>query len=619
MRIMRETTVDPSPWKPGGCRQADGEPLAPIAGDEHVLRPLLDRLAREPGSALAACRVGDHVEPVSVRDVHRRVWDLAKGFVASGLEPGDRVALMAHTRIEWLLLDLAIVAAGGITVPIYDTSSVEQVRWIVGDSGAVALVVETPTMAAEVAAVVGDLPLCRDVLVIDDGAVADLCRRGAHLDDAVIDARVAELDLERVATIIYTSGTTGRPKGCVLTHGNLRSNVAQVDAALGREVQPGDSGLLFLPLAHALTKGNALFDAAAGVTAGFATDIAHLPEEMRLFRPTTLAAVPRIFEKVFNTARQHAHHDHKGKLFDRAAEIAVRWSREEADRGRPRWRTVAEHRLWDLLVYAKVRDAFGGRLRLCFSGGGPLGERMTHFFAGVGVRIYEGYGLTETSPTLTIARPGAWKPGTVGRPVAGTSIRIADDGEILAKGPQVFRGYWRNDQATREVLDDDGWLATGDIGELDDDGFLRITGRKKELIVTAAGKNVAPAPLEDQLRAHELISQAVVVGDARPFVAALVAIDSTVLADWSAAHGLADAPEAEVLASAPLRGAIQEAVDRANRSVSRAESIRVFTILPHDLTIEAGELTPTLKVRRSVVAQTYADAIERMYAGHTSG
>lgn len=616
MRVMSEAAVGPSPWRAGDVRQADGAPLAPLAHDAHVLQPLLERLATEPGGALAARRVDDHFEPVSVRDVHRAVWDLAKGLLDSGLEPGDRVALMSHTRLEWFLLDLAIVAVGGITVPIYDTSSLDQVRWILEDSGAVALVVETPAMAAEVATIRAEVPTCREVLVIDDGAIEELCGRGAHLGDRAVDVRVAELRADHVATVIYTSGTTGRPKGCVLTHGNLRANVAQIDDALGREVRPGDSGLLFLPLAHALTKGNALFDTAGGVTAGFATDVAHLPEELRLLRPTTLAAVPRIFEKVFNTARHHAHQGRRGRLFDRATEIAVRRSREETERGRPRLRTAIEHQVWDRLVYVKLRDAFGGRLRLCFSGGGPLGERLTHFFAGVGVKIYEGYGLTETSPTLTISRPGAWKPGTVGRPVAGTSIRIADDGEILARGPQVFAGYWRNESATREVLDADGWLSTGDIGELDDEGFLRITGRKKELIVTAAGKNVAPAPLEDQLRSHELISQAVVIGDARPFVSALVAIDPAVLADWSAAHGLADVPAEEVLASDALRAAVQEAVDHANRSVSRAESIRTFVVLPHDLTIEAGELTPTLKVRRAVVAQTYAAQIEAMYAGH---
>ncbi|HSB86438.1 MAG TPA: AMP-binding protein, partial [Ilumatobacteraceae bacterium] len=381
----------------------------------------------------------------------------------------------------------------------------------------------------------------------------------------------------------------------------------------GPELRPGDTGLLFLPLAHGLTKANALFDVAAGVTLGFATDIAHLPEELQLYRPTTMAAVPRIFEKVYNTARNKAGRERKGKIFDHAAGVAIRWSRERtAGRIWP-W-TAVEHRLFDRLVYGKMRHAFGGRLRLCFSGGGPLGERLTHFFAGVGVQIYEGYGLTETSPTLTLNRPGAWRPGTVGRPLAGTSIMIADDGEILAKGPQVFRGYWHNDAATAEVFDADGWFRTGDIGELDDEGYLRITGRKKELIVTAAGKNVAPAPLEDHLRAHELISQAVVVGDARPFIAALITIDSTALPDWALVHGHGAVSPTDLLESADLRAAIQHAVDAANSTVSRPESIREFVILPRDLTIESGELTATLKVRRAVVEKLYADEIERIYS-----
>ncbi|HEX2783764.1 MAG TPA: long-chain fatty acid--CoA ligase, partial [Ilumatobacteraceae bacterium] len=503
-----------------------GPPLASLPHDAHLLRPLLDRFENEPSSVVASYRDGEQFTDVTVKDLFETVRRVAKGFVASGVAPGDRVALMSHTRLDWIILDFAILAAGGVTVPIYDTSSVDQIRWIVADSGAVMLVVETPSMLADFDRVRSEVPGCPEVLVIDSGALDELERRGVAVVDSIIDGRIATLDLDTIATIIYTSGTTGRPKGCVLTHGNLCSNTAQVLDALGPELRSGDTGLLFLPLAHTLTKSNALFDLHARISIGFASDVAHLPEELQIYRPTTMAAVPRIFEKVYNSARNSARRDHKGPIFDRAADTAIRWSRERtAGRVWP-W-TAAEHLLFDRLVYGKIRHAFGGRLRLCFSGGGPLGERLTHFFAGVGVQIYEGYGLTETSPTLTLARPGAWKPGTVGRPIAGTSIMIAGDGEILAKGPQVFRGYWHNDAATAEVFDDDGWFRTGDIGELDDEGYLRITGRKKELIVTAAGKNVAPAPLEDHLRAHELISQAVVVGEARPFIAALITIDAT--------------------------------------------------------------------------------------------
>jgi long-chain acyl-CoA synthetase len=349
-----------------------------------------------------------------------------------------------------------------------------------------------------------------------------------------------------------------------------------------------------------------------GVRTGFATDIAHLPEELAMLRATVIAAVPRIFEKVYNSAQHTAHTTRKGPIFDRAASVAVRWSREH-HRGKVTPWTALEHAVFERLVYGKLRHALGGGMRLAFSGGGPLGERLTHFFDGIGVCIFEGYGLTETSPTLTINRPGAWRPGTVGRPLAGTTIRIADDGEVLAKGPQVFAGYWRNPAATAGVIDDEGWFHTGDIGELDDDGYLRITGRKKELIVTAAGKNVAPAPLEDRLRAHPLVSQAVVVGDARPFVAALVTIDEEAFADWAAEAGIDARTVAEAAGTAEHRAAVRAAVDDANLSVSRAESIREFAILPNDFTIDAGELTPTLKVRRAVVHGRYQAVIDSIY------
>ncbi len=595
-------------------KAASGPPLAPLAHDAHLLRPLLDRFHSQPGSVLAARRDGDQFTDVTVKDVFETVWRVAKGFVASGITPGDRVALMSHTRLEWMILDYAILAAGGVTVPIYDTSSAEQVRWIVCDSDAVMIVVETPSMLACFDQVRAEVPGCREVLTIDEGALDELERRGAAEADSTIDERIATLGIDSIATIIYTSGTTGRPKGCVLTHGNLCNNTAQVLGAIGPELRPDDTGLLFLPLAHTLTKGNAQFDVESGITIGFVSNIAHLPEELQMYRPTTMAAVPRIFEKVYNSAKSKATLERKGWIFDRAVDVAIRWSRERTN-GRVWPWTAAEHLVFDRLVYGKIRHAFGGRLRLCFSGGGPLGERLTHFFAGVGVQIFEGYGLTETSPTLTLARPGAWKPGTVGQPLAGTSIMIAADGEILAKGPQVFTGYWHNDAATAEVFDADGWFHTGDIGELDDEGYLRITGRKKELIVTSAGKNVAPAPLEDRLRAHELISQAVVVGDARPFIAALITIDSAALTGWASLHSRGVERLSDLLESEALRSAIQQAVDQANTAVSRAESIRRFVILPRDLTIESGELTATLKVRRAVVQKIFADEIDRIYAG----
>lgn len=595
-------------------KTANGPTMQPLGAEVHLLQSLLDRCAAEPEAKIASFREGDRFVDVAVREFVRRVRSVARGLIASGVQPGDRVALMSHTRLEWLVVDHAILAAGAVTVPVYDTSSVEQVRWILSNSGAVLMLAETPTMAAATLAIRADAPACREVLVIDDGALDELGRRGDTVADAVVDARIAALRASSIATIIYTSGTTGMPKGCVLSHGNLCANIAQTVDALGAEVRPGDSGLLFLPLAHALTKVNALFALAAGIRLSFATDIAELPHELKLARPTTIVAVPRIFEKVYNTAHHRAHHEGKGRIFDRATATAIRWSRARSAGRVPPWLAL-EHAVFDRLVYAKVRAAFGDQLRMAFSGGGPLGERLTHFFRGVGVMICEGYGLTETSPTLTVNRPDAWRPGTVGRPLAGTSIAIAEDGEILARGPQVFGGYWQHPTATAEVFDDDGWFRTGDIGELDDQGYLRITGRKKELIVTAAGKNVAPAPLEDRIRSHELVSQAVVIGDARPFITALVTIDPSAVTDWAREHGHGDTPFEALRSDPSLIAAIQAAIDDANASVSRAESIRAFTILPRDLSIDTGELTPTLKVRRTVVEQLHAAEIERLYAG----
>jgi long-chain acyl-CoA synthetase len=598
--------------------EVTGPPFEGVGPNVNLLQPL-QRLAEQHGDrVIAMTREGDRFVDWTAAQTAGRVREVAKGLVACGVMPGDRVALMCHTRFEWVVVDMAIMSAGAVTVPVYDTSSAEQLAWILEDSGAVVAIVETEAMRAMADGVREQAPNCRDVFTIDargDSAGLDrLAALGADVDDGEIDGRSAALGADHTATVIYTSGTTGRPKGCVLTHGNFCANVAQTVDAIGDEIRPDDVGLLFLPLAHSLTKGNLLFSLDRGVRTGFATDIAHLGEELGMVRATVIAGVPRVFEKVYNSAQHTAHATRKGPIFDRAASVAVRWSKEHhAGNVRP-W-TALEHALFERLVYRKLRHALGGGMRMAFCGGSPLGERLTHFFDGIGVRIFEGYGLTETSPTLTLNRPGSWRPGTVGRPLAGTTIRIAPDGEILAKGPQVFVGYWRNPEATAEVIDEDGWFHTGDIGELDDDGFLRITGRKKELIVTAAGKNVAPAPLEDRLRAHPLVSQAVVVGDDRPFVAALVTIDEDAFADWVAEIGIEARTVEEAADTAELRAAIAAAVEEANLSVSKAESIREFSILPHDFTIDAEELTPTLKVRRTVVHLRYQEFIDSIYGG----
>jgi long-chain acyl-CoA synthetase len=596
--------------------EVNGPAFAGVNSGANLLEPL-QRLVKEDGQrVIAMTREGDRFVDWTSAQLADWIRAVAKGLVACGVDPGDRVALMAHTRLEWVIVDMAIMSAGAVTVPVYETSSAEQLGWILEDSGAVVAIVETDQMRALYDSVCDHAPDCRHVFTIDTAGdrpgLDELQKLGVDVDDGEITRRSEALGPDDTATVIYTSGTTGRPKGCVLTHGNLCANVAQTVDAIGDEIRPDDVGLLFLPLAHSLTKGNLLFGLEMGVRTGFATDIAHLGEELGMVRATVIAGVPRVFEKVFNSAQHTAHTTRKGPIFDRAASVAVRWSKER-HLGNVRPWTAAEHALFERLVYGKLRHALGGGMRLAFSGGSPLGERLTHFFDGIGVQIFEGYGLTETSPTLTINRPGAWRPGSVGRPLAGTTIRIADDGEILAKGPQVFVGYWRNTDATSEVIDGDGWFHTGDIGELDDDGFLRITGRKKDLIVTAAGKNVAPAPLEDRLRAHPLVSQAVVVGEQRPFVSALITIDEDAFVDWASEAGIAAATVADAANTDELRAAIRSAVDEANLSVSRAESIREFSILPRDLTIDDEELTPTLKVRRSVVHDRYEAVIDSIY------
>ncbi len=593
-------------------REMAGPVMEPIAVDEHLLRPVMARAAAEPERAMAAYREGDRFVDVTVREFYERLRAVAKGLIASGVEAGDRVALMSATRLEWVLLDYAILAAGGVTVPIYETSSAEQVEWVVGDSGAVMFVAETPAMHKMYGSVEDRVPGCREALVIEDGALDRLADRGASVPEAALDERIAGITTDRLATIIYTSGTTGRPKGCSLTHGNLRANVWQNLDAVRSMLQPDEVSLLFLPLAHSLAKIILLVGVEWGVKGVFSTGMAHLQEEMGMARPTMVVAVPRVFEKVFNGAEQKAASEGHASIFEKAAGVAIEWSRAHANGG---FRPVveAEHAVFEHLVYQKVHEVFGGRLRFSFSGGGPLGERLTHFFNGSGVKVFEGYGLTETSPTLTLNRSSAWRPGTVGQPVAGTTIRIADDGEVLAKGPQVFQGYWNNSVATAETFDEDGWFKTGDVGELDDEGYLRITGRKKELIVTAAGKNVAPAPLEDRIRAHPLISQAVVVGDNRPFVAAMVTIDEEAFAEWAAAHGHPAETVAEGAEDPALHEAVQKAIDDANSSVSRAESIRKFAILPRDLSVEDGELTPTLKVRRAIVEKSFSSVVDELY------
>ena len=589
--------------------RASGTPMPDLPRRAHLLEPIIARAHREPTRVIASHRVGPEFVDVTASEFLDRVRSLAKGLIATKVRVGDRVAVMSRTRLEWVLLDYAILAVGGATVPIYETSAAEQVAHILDDSGAVLAVVESEGMSK----IVDDTAAERgrvETLVIDDGGLEETIARGADVPDAELDELIEALGIDDTATIIYTSGTTGRPKGCALTHGNLRTNVLQNLDAVSGMLDDDERSLFFLPLAHSYAKIIALVAAEHGIKSAFASDLNHLAEEMAMTEPTMIVGVPRVFEKVFNAAQQRAHGDGRGWIFDRSVDAAVRFSRLRQHGGLTRW-PLLMHAVYDRLVYRKIRQAFGGSLRFAFSGGSPLGERLTYFFDGVGVRIFEGYGLTETSPTLTVNRAGAWRPGSVGRPVAGTEIRIAPDGEILAAGPQVFDGYWRDASATFDAFTSDGWFRTGDLGQLEN-GFLRIVGRKKDLIVTAAGKNVAPEPMEDRLRAHPLISQAVVIGDGRPFISALITVDNEALRRWKQTQPDAAATSDRGVDSR-LRAEIQNAIDGVNASVSRAESIRAFAILPSDLTVERGELTPTLKIRRAQIESRYADQIDQLY------
>ena len=540
---------------------------------------------------------------------------VAKGLVAAGVEAGDRVALISKTRYEWTLLDYAIWFAGAVTVPVYETSSAEQIGWILENSGARAVVAEGAAHLARISEKRGDLSELRHVWTFDDNAVDVLNRLGADVPDEELEKRRTAATPLDLATLIYTSGTTGRPKGCMLTHGNfmfeLGVAVPELDALFAATEEDEASTLLFLPLAHVFARIIQIGCVKARVRMGHSSDIKNLVADLGVFQPTFILAVPRVFEKVFNTASQRATADGKGKIFDRAADTAIAWSRAK-DTGRIPLRVRAKHAAFDRLVYARLRATLGGHCSYAVSGGAPLGERLGHFYRGIGLTVLEGYGLTETTAAVTANLPDAHKIGTVGRPLPGTAARIADDGELLLRGGQVFAGYWDDEKATGEALERDGWFHTGDVGEVDDEGFVRITGRKKEILVTAGGKNVAPAVLEDRLRAHALVSQCMVVGDGQPFIAVLVTIDPESFPAWAEAHGKSGSI-ADHVDDPDLRAEIEAAVDDANSAVSQAESIRKFVILPDDWTEEGGQLTPSLKLKRSVVMREFREDVAALY------
>ncbi|HYN94679.1 MAG TPA: long-chain fatty acid--CoA ligase [Pilimelia sp.] len=596
-------------------REFSVPPLATIGATANLTDPVWDNAEAAPDAVQFARRTPAGWADVTCAEFRDEVAAVALGLVAAGVTPGARVALMSRTRYEWTLLDYAIWAAGAITVPIYETSSAEQVAWILADSGATACFVETAAHALLVAGLREDLPALARVWQIDVGDVRGLVAAGAGIDPGQVAARRRAVTADDVATIIYTSGTTGRPKGCVLTHRNMHSDVANAVAALDELFRPGAGTLLFLPLAHSFARLIQLGAVQARARLAHTADARDLTAELRQVRPTFVLAVPRVFEKVYNAARQRADAAGRGRVFVRAERVAVAYSEALDTPGGPSLLLKAQHALLDRLVYRRIRAALGGRCAWAISGGAPLGARLGHFYRGVGVTVLEGYGLTETSPAVTGNLPGAIRIGTVGRPLPGVTVRTADDGEILVSGDLVFREYRNNPAATAEALDADGWFHTGDLGELDDDGYLRVTGRKKELIVTAGGKNVAPAALEDGVRAHPLVSQCVVVGDQRPFIAALLTVDPDAWPGWLAAHGHPPtATVAELRDDPALRGDLQAAVAAANAAVSKAEGIKAFRVLPTDFTEAAGELTPSLKIKRAVLQERYADDIAALYA-----
>jgi long-chain acyl-CoA synthetase len=541
---------------------------------------------------------------VTAREFRDQVRAVAKGLIAAGVRPGDRVVLQAPTSYEWTLVDYAIWFSAAVTVPVYETPAEEQLGWVIEDSGAGFAVVGTAGQAAALAATATRTR--PEVRALEEGALDELVAVGAHVPDEELDLRRRALGPQSLATIVYTSGTTGRPKGCALTHGNFLAVVGAAVAELDDLFAGPDAAtLLFLPLPHVFARIVQVGAVRARVRLGHCGEARSLRSDLASFQPTFLLAVPRVYENLFNTVSQQAAADGRGPLFDRAARTAIAVSRALED-GAPGLLLRLRHRLYERLVYPRLRDALGGRCRYAVSGGAPLGERLGHLYRGAGVTVLEGYGLTETTAAVTLNRPDALKIGTVGRPLQGVSVRVADDGELHLRGGQVFGGYWRDEHATEEVLTSDGWLRTGDVGEIDDEGFVRVTGRKQEILVTAGGKNVAPTVLEDAVRAHPLVGHCMVVGDGRPFVAALVTLDADAVSGWASATGRS--PEA-----AALRAEVQRAVDVANRSVSQAESIRRFTLLSDDWTEEGGQLTPSLKLRRNVVLRQFSSEIEALY------
>ncbi|MEU4884958.1 AMP-dependent synthetase/ligase [Streptomyces xinghaiensis] len=588
--------------------------LYEVPADGNLTDLIRRNAALHPEVAVLARKRDGRWEDVTAEDFLAEVRETAEGLIAAGVRPGDRVALMSRTRYEWTLLDFAIWSAGAVSVPVYETSSPEQIAWILSDSGAVACLVETDAHAGAVNSVRDRLPELLHVWQIERDAVGQLRDQGAGITDAEADERAALADADSPATIVYTSGTTGRPKGCVLTHRNFFAEAGNVVERLRPLFRTGEcSVLLFLPVAHVFGRLVEIGAVLAPIRLGHCADIKNLTDELASFRPTMVLGVPRVFEKVYNSARAKAQADGKGGIFDKAADAAIAYSRALDTPSGPSLGVRIKHKAFDKLVYGKLRSVLGGRARHAISGGAPLGERLGHFYRGIGFTVLEGYGLTESCAATAFNPWDRQKIGTVGQPLPGSVVRIADDGEVLLHGEHIFTGYWNNEAATSEALSD-GWFHTGDIGTLDEDGYLAITGRKKEIIVTAGGKNVAPAVIEDRIRAHALVGECMVVGDGRPFVGALITLDEDFLPRWLEDHGRPAGTTAATLRDDPeLLADVQKAVDDGNAAVSKAESVRKFRILPAQFTEESGHVTPSMKLKRAVVAKDFAHEIEALY------
>ncbi|MBH0024301.1 long-chain fatty acid--CoA ligase [Salinibacterium sp. SWN248] len=595
-------------------KQFDVPALVEADPEANATDLLMDRVAATPNNALFSLPTANGGwSDVTSSEFLTQVKALAKGLVAAGIEPGDKIGLMCKTRYEWTLIDFATWFAGAVLVPIYETSSPSQILWNITDSGATGMITETPDHFARFDEIRADVPDIANLWQIDLGDLDKLAKSGTDVSDDEIERRRNLAKGSDLATLIYTSGTTGKPKGCIITHSNFVELCRNSQKAIPEVVNPDSSTLLFITTAHIFARFISILCVHGGVKVGHQPDTKLLLPSMASFKPTFLLAVPRVFEKVYNSSEQKAEAGGKGKIFRKAADVAIAHSKA-LDEGHVPLGLKIQFAVFDRLVLSKIRAALGGRVKYAVSGSAPLGLRLGHFYRSLGLTILEGYGLTETTAPISVNKPSNFKIGKVGPPLPGVSVRIAEDGEIQAKGVCVFEGYWNNQAATDDVFED-GWFKTGDIGQFDEDGYLEITGRKKEIIVTAGGKNVAPAALEDPIRANPIIGQVIVVGEQRPFISALVTLDEEMLPVWLANNGLDATWTLEQAAKNPaVLAEVQRAIDVGNSRVSRAESIRKFHILDADLTEESGHLTPKMSIKRNVILADFADVIESLYS-----